>query len=129
PQKKILAHVIGPVKSIIDLTCPARRIVGRTLDQERSMARYRGTTEGTATIVGRLLRLIAAGQETSASLSEQLDVSPRQVNRYVLQLIEAGWQIERRGVPTLGDYWFELVAPKIVPAKRPESRKLKLKRS
>jgi hypothetical protein len=78
------------------------------------MPRYRSTTEGIPTLVGRLLLLVAAGQETSATLAAQLGVSSRQVNRYVLGLREAGWQIERRGVPTHGDYWFELVAPRIV---------------
>jgi hypothetical protein len=77
------------------------------------MPRYRGTSEGTASLAGRLLLLIAAGQETSASLAAKLGVTPRQVNRYVLQLVEAGWQIERRGVPTRGEYWFELVSPKL----------------
>jgi hypothetical protein len=77
------------------------------------MPRYRGTTEGTASLVGRLLLLIATGKETSASLASQLGVSDRQVNRYILQLKEAGWQIERRGVPTHSDYWFELVAPRL----------------
>ena len=80
------------------------------------MPRYRGTREGSASLVGRLLLLIAGGRETSASLAQKLGLSPRQVNRYVLQLNEAGWRIERRGVPTHGDYWFELVAPQIFPA-------------
>jgi hypothetical protein len=78
------------------------------------MPRYRGTQEGTPSLVGRLLLLVAAGRETSASLAEKLGVSARQVNRYVLGLVEAGWQIERRGVPTRADYWFELVSPRIV---------------
>ena len=84
------------------------------------MPRYRGTTEGTASLVGRLLLLIAAGKETSATLAAKLGVTARQVNRYVLQLVAAGWQIERRGVPTHADYWFELVSPKVklAPAKR-----------
>ena len=77
------------------------------------MPRFRGTQEGTPSLVGRLLLLIAAGKETSVSLAEKLSISPRQVNRYILGLIEAGWQIERRGVPTHRDYFFELVAPKI----------------
>ena len=77
------------------------------------MPRYRGSQEGAATLVGRLLLYVAGGQETSASLAAKLGVSPRQVNRYVLQLREAGWRIERRGVPTHGDYWFELVSPQI----------------
>jgi len=86
------------------------------------MPRYRGTTEGAATVIGRLLLLIAAGRETSASLAQKLKVSPRQVNRYVLQLREAGWQIERRGVPTRQDYHFELVAPKVVPGEQSEKK-------
>ncbi len=78
------------------------------------MPRYRGTSEGTASLVGRLLLFVAAGKETSATLAGRLGVSNRQVNRYVLGLREAGWQIERRGVPTHGDYWFELVSPKML---------------
>ncbi len=78
------------------------------------MPRYRGTKEGTASLAGRLLLLVATGKETSASLATKLGVTPRQVNRYVLQLKEAGWQIERRGMPTRQDYWFELVFPQIV---------------
>src|SRR5215467_6123012 len=77
------------------------------------MPRSRGTKEGTASLIGRLLLLIARGRETSATLAQKLGVSVRQVNRYVLQLVGAGWQIERRGVPTHGDYWFELVSPQI----------------
>src|SRR5437016_3768965 len=61
----------------------------------------------------RLLLLVAGGRETSASLAGKLGVSPRQVNRYVRQNA-AGWRIGRRGVPTHADYWFELVAPRIV---------------
>jgi hypothetical protein len=78
------------------------------------MPRYRNTSEPTPTLVGRLLLLVAAGRETSATLAAKLGVTPRQVNRYVLQLAAAGWRIERRGVPTRADYWFELVAPKVV---------------
>jgi biotin operon repressor len=86
------------------------------------MPRYRGTSEGTPALIGRLLLLIAAGKETSSTLAAQLGVSPRQVNRYVLQLREAGWQIERRGVPTKADYWFELVSPQILlPGKKERS--------
>jgi len=90
-----------------------------TLIQEKSvqeviMPRYRNTKEGTASLVGRLLLLIAAGKETSATLSSKLKVSDRQVNRYVLGLKEAGWQIERRGVPTHSDYYFELVSPRVI---------------
>jgi hypothetical protein len=85
------------------------------------MPRYRNTAEPTPTLVGRLLLLVAAGRETSASLGAKLGVSPRQVNRYVLQLAAAGWRIEWRGVPTRGDYWFELVSPqvKLGPARAP----------
>jgi len=82
------------------------------------MPRYRNTKEGTASLVGRLLLLIATGKETSATLAGKLKVSDRQVNRYVIGLKEAGWQIERRGVPTHGDYWFEVVAPQIVLGKK-----------
>ena len=78
------------------------------------MPRHRGTAEGTASLVGRLLLLVSAGRETSASLAGKLGVSDRQVNRYIVQLRAAGWGIERRGVPTHGDYWFELVTPRIV---------------
>jgi hypothetical protein len=78
------------------------------------MSRYRGTTEGIASLVGRLLLLVVQGKETSASLASKLAVSDRQVNRYILQLRDSGWQIERRGVPRHGDYWFELVSPQIV---------------
>ena len=85
--------------------------------RESAMPRYRGTREGSASLVGRLLLLIAGGRETSASLAQKLGLSPRQVNRYVLQLNDAGWRIERRGVPTHGDYWFELVAPTMVTQK------------
>jgi biotin operon repressor len=84
------------------------------------MPRYRGTKEGAATLVGRLLLLIAAGKETSASLAAKLGVSDRQVNRYILQLKQAGWQIERRGMPTHQDYYFDLTAPQIV---LPEAKK------
>ena len=78
------------------------------------MPRYRGTKEGAAVLVGRLLLLVAAGRETSATLAAKLGVSPRQVNRYLLQLNQAGWCIERRGVPTRQNYWFELVAPTVI---------------
>jgi biotin operon repressor len=88
------------------------------------MPRYRGTNEEAATLVGRLLLLVAAGKETSASLAAKLGVSPRQVNRYVLQLKQAGWQIERRGVPTHQDYYFELVAPQVIlPEKKPAGKR------
>jgi hypothetical protein len=80
-----------------------------------SMPRYRGTREGTASLVGRLLLLVAGGgKETSATLAGKLGVSARQVNRYVAGLNQAGWRIERRGVPTHGEYWFELASPQIV---------------
>jgi hypothetical protein len=86
------------------------------------MPRYRGTSEGTPALIGRLLLLVATGRETSATLAAKLGVSPRQVNRYVLGLIEAGWQIQRRGVPTKADYWFELVSPQILlPGKKERS--------
>jgi biotin operon repressor len=84
------------------------------------MPRYRGSKEGAATLVGRLLLFVAAGKETSATLAAKLSVSDRQVNRYILQLKEAGWHIERRGVPTHQDYYFVLMAPKIV---LPEAKK------
>ncbi len=78
------------------------------------MPRFRGTKEGAASLVGRLLLLIAGGKETSATLAAKLGVSDRQVNRYVLGLRNAGWHIERRGVPTHGDYYFELVSPRVI---------------
>ena len=90
------------------------------------MPRYRTTKEGVPSLVGRLLLLIAGGKETSASLASKLGVTPRQVNRYVLQLVEAGWSIERRGVPTHGDYWFELVSPRVI---LPEASKPRKERS
>ncbi|HEX3654520.1 MAG TPA: hypothetical protein VHV55_01870 [Pirellulales bacterium] len=80
------------------------------------MPRFRSSKEGAATLVGRLLLLIAGGKETSASLAKKLDVSPRQVNRYVLQLIAAGWQIERVGEWLKHDYYFELKTPRIIVA-------------
>ena len=85
------------------------------------MPRYRGTTEGTASLVGRLLILIASGRETSVSLADELGVSPRTVNRYILQLIDAGWDIERVGVPTHQDYWIKLKSPRIVLKKEREA--------
>jgi hypothetical protein len=83
------------------------------------MPRYRGTSEGAACLIGRLLLLIAAGKETSVTLAAQLGVTQRQVNRYVQQLVAAGWQIERRGVLTRANHWFELVSPTVTvgPAK------------
>jgi hypothetical protein len=87
------------------------------------MPRYRGTKEGTPSLVGRLLLLVASGWETSASLAAKLGVSPRQVNRYVLGLAAAGWRIERRGVPTHADYWFELVSPQIILPKKRRRKK------
>jgi hypothetical protein len=81
------------------------------------MARYRNTAEGVAALTGRLLLLVARGRETSATLAAKLKVSGRQVNRYVLQLRDAGWEIQRRGAPTHSDYWFELVSPRVVVAK------------
>ena len=90
------------------------------------MPRHRGTREGAAQLVGRLLLLIAMNKETSASLSKKLGVSPRQVNRYLAQLKQAGWRIERVGVPTHGDYWIELKSPKIeLTGSRPRGRKSK----
>jgi hypothetical protein len=78
------------------------------------MSRYRGTKEGTACLVGRLLLLIASGKETSTTLAAKLSVSARQVNRYVLDLVKAGWHIKRRGMPTRADYYFELATPRII---------------
>jgi hypothetical protein len=78
------------------------------------MPRYRGTNEATASLVGKLLLLIAAGKETSATLAAKLGVSARQVNRYIVGLKDAGLQIERRGVPTHGEYWLELHEPCLV---------------
>ena len=78
------------------------------------MPRYRGTNEATASLVGKLLLLVVAGKQTSATLAAKLGVSPRQVNRYIVGLKEAGWQIERRGVPTHGEYWLELREPCLV---------------
>jgi hypothetical protein len=89
------------------------------------MPRYRSTKEGIASLVGRLLLLVVRGQETSATLANKLGVSDRQVNRYILQLRDAGWRIERRGVPRHGDYWFELASTQIV---FPELSRLKRKR-
>ena len=48
------------------------------------MPRYRNTNEPIPTLVGRLLLLIANGRENSASLAQQLGITPRQLNRYVL---------------------------------------------
>ena len=78
------------------------------------MPRYRNTNEPIPTLVGRLLLLIANGQENSASLAKQLGITPRQVNRYVVQLIDGGWQIERVGKWTREEYWFELKSPRLV---------------
>ena len=80
------------------------------------MPRYRGTREAAASLVGQLLLLIAQGKETSASLASRLGISPRQVNRYICQLIDGGWQINRRGIPTKGRYWFELRSPRVTLA-------------
>ena len=84
------------------------------------MPRYRGTKEGAAAIIGRLLLLVSQSKETSASLSKKLGVSPRQVNRYVVQLNVAGWRIERVGAWTKQHYYFELKAPRIVMTKAKE---------
>ena len=90
------------------------------------MPRQRGTSEGTAQLVGRLLLLITVNKETSASLSQKLGVSPRQVNRYLVQLNRAGWSIQRVGVPTHQDYWLELKSPKIeLKGSSPRGRKHK----
>ena len=91
------------------------------------MPRYRSTTDGAATIVGKLLLAIAKDKETSASLAEKLGVSARQVNRYVLQLVEAGWQIERVGAWTKQDYWFELKAPLVAWPKERRTKQPKSK--
>jgi predicted DNA-binding transcriptional regulator YafY len=86
------------------------------------MPRYRGTPEPAASLVGRLQLLIAAGKETAVTLSEKLGISPRQVNRYVLHLREAGWQIERHGARRNGATWFELRSPRIVlPVQNPSA--------
>jgi len=82
------------------------------------MPRHRNTDEGIAKLVGRLLLAIVKQKHTSITLANELGVSPRQVNRYVLQLVEAGWQIERVGTPTHSDYWFELKAPRIVVSQK-----------
>jgi hypothetical protein len=92
------------------------------------MPRHRGSREGAATLIGKLLLLIAAGKETSTSLAASLSVSPRQVNRYVLQLIAAGWQIERVGAWTKADYWFELKAPSIMLAKESKAKRRRRER-
>ena len=85
------------------------------------MPRYRGTEEATASLIGRLLILVAGGPETSATLAEKLGVSPRQVNRYVNQLQEAGWRIERQGARRRGDVRIELKSPRIVLPARDRS--------
>ena len=78
------------------------------------MSRYRGTQEASAKLIGRLLLLLAGGGQTSATLAEKLGVSPRQVNRYLTQLGEAGWLIERHGARRLGASRLELKSPRIV---------------
>ena len=93
------------------------------------MPRYRGTREGAAALVGRLLLLIASGQETSTTLARKLGVSQRQVNRYITQLIEAGWQIEREGAKKLGDVKVVLKSPKIVMDDPPKKRLKRRKKS
>ena len=94
------------------------------------MPRYRSTTDGAATLVGKLLLLIVRGRETSASLAKKLNVSPRQINRYVLQLIEAGWAIEREGEWLKHDYFFVLNSPQIeLPKPKPAKRKRTKKRA
>jgi hypothetical protein len=83
------------------------------------MARYRGTREPTASLVGRLILLLAAGGETSSTLAARLGVSARQVNRYVAQLASAGWVIDRTGARRTGVCRLRLVAPLI---RRPSPR-------
>ena len=89
------------------------------------MPRYRNTVDAVGTIVGKLLLAIAKGPETSASLAAQLGVSPRQTNRYIVDLIEAGWQIEREGEWLKHDYFFKLTSPKLVlpAAGKPKTKK------
>ncbi|MCE9606540.1 MAG: helix-turn-helix domain-containing protein [Planctomycetia bacterium] len=86
------------------------------------MPRYRSTTDGAATLVGKLLLLIAESPETSATLAAKLNVSSRQVNRYILQLIAAGWLIEREGEWLRHDYHFVLKSPRIVMPAVPQSK-------
>jgi biotin operon repressor len=114
-----LLHLVDPshpVRSIIDFTNrePYYSLSGPPTELT-DMPRFRGTKEPAATLVGRLLLLIATEQHTSVTLAQKLGISPRQVNRYILELVKAGWQIERRGVPTHQDYYFELVEPKVNP--------------
>ncbi len=77
------------------------------------MPRSRGTTEAVATLVGRLLLAVSGETHTSKSLASQLGISSCQVHRYLKQLAVAGWQFERLGTPTHGDYRLVLVEPKI----------------
>ena len=87
------------------------------------MPRKRGTRMGAAALVGKLILSIAKGGTTSIALSRQLKVSPRQVNRYIVQLNEAGWEIERVGIPTHGRYELVLEFPQI-RLTRPSRRSL-----
>ncbi len=77
------------------------------------MPRKRGTRMGAAALVGKMILLIAQGGTTSITLARQLKVSPRQVNRYIVQLKEAGWEIDRVGLPTRGRYELVLRFPQI----------------
>jgi biotin operon repressor len=92
---------------------------------ELEMPRFRSTKDGAATLVGKLLLLIINEQETSATLAAKLKVSARQINRYILQLREAGWQIDRVGEWLKNDYYFELKTPKI---STPKPKRIKSKR-
>lgn len=79
------------------------------------MPRFRGTTEPAGTLIGRLLLLIAAEPHSSVMLADRLGVSTQQINRYVLQLIEAGWPIERHRVHRVGRSAISLTRPFITP--------------
>lgn len=91
------------------------------------MPRRRGTHTAAATVIGRLLILIASGKETSASLAKKLDLSPRQINRYIRQVIDAGWKIERIGAWTRQDYHLALKSPELLVAHRKSQRRSKTK--
>lgn len=93
------------------------------------MPRYRATAVPAATLVGRLLILIASGRENSRSLSKTLGVSVRQINRYVQHLNLAGWRIERVGEWLKHDYFFDLKSPRIViPTERKSAKPKKVSR-
>jgi len=79
------------------------------------MPRFRGTAEPAGTLIGRLLLLVAAEPRSSAILGECLGVSPQQVNRYVRQLVEAGWLIERHKLRPVGRSTIALKQPFIDP--------------